>query len=110
MIEALRIVLTGMFLAAGIAKLLRAKPLQEQFVEFGLANHFILIVGALEVLGAIGLQITPLERWASLGLLILMLGAIYQHLKVKHPLSKSAPAAVLFLLLLFFNFLSFGII
>ncbi|MFA8434660.1 MAG: DoxX family protein [Marinifilaceae bacterium] len=110
MIEGLQIVLTGLFLLAGIAKLFRAKPLQEQFVEFGFANHFILIVGALEILGAIALQIKTLELWASLGLTILMLGAIHQHVKVKHPLSKSAPAGVLLLLLILNKLLSIGIV
>jgi len=99
MIETLKVVFSSMFMIAGMAKLFRAKPLQEQFDEFGLSNYFILIVGGMEILGAIGLQIKPLELLSALGLATLMIGAIYQHIKVKHQLVKSVPSGVIFLLL-----------
>ncbi|MGZ2370210.1 DoxX family protein [Ancylomarina sp. YFZ004] len=110
MIETLKIVLSGMFIIAGVPKLFRVKPIQDQFDEFGFANYFILIVGALEVIGAIGLQVSLIDIWVDLGLSILMIGAIYQHIKVKHRLEKSIPAVIMLVLLIFQNLLAVGII
>jgi len=110
MIVTLKIILSGIFVIAGIAKLFRAKPLHDQFIEFGLDKHFILFVGALEIFGAIGLQVSTIDLWVGLGLSVLMIGAIYQHIKVRHRLDKSAPAIILLILLTVYMLLSAGII
>ncbi len=86
------------FVIAGAAKLLRAKPLVAQFQEFGLPRWSILAVGALEVLGAAALFFNATRFWAALGLIALMLGAIANHLKVRHPISKVVPALLLLIL------------
>lgn len=83
---------------AGLAKLLRAKPIAEQFEEFALDPRAMIVVGGLEVLGGIGLLISSLTLYAAVGLALLMLGAVANHLKVKHPTSKLAPSAVLLIL------------
>ena len=94
----LKIIIAIGFLLAGSAKLLGAKPIAEQFEEFGLSPWMMRAVGILEVAGAIGLYIEPLSFWAALGLALLMVGAVGNHLKAKHPISKSVPAALLLLL------------
>ena len=99
MITALGIALSALFLAAGIAKLLRATPLKVQFEEFGLPASLMSLVGAAEVAGALGLQIDRLRIPAALGLALLMAGAVANHLKVKHPVGKLLPSAMLLLLL-----------
>ena len=86
------------FTIAGAAKLRRAKPLVDQFREFGLPGWSILAVGALEVLGAAGLIVDVTRFWAALGLVLLMLGAVANHVKVRHPISKSVPALILVVL------------
>lgn len=86
------------FLLAGGAKLAGAKPLADQFEEFGLSTRMMRLVGSLEVAGAIGLLLGPLAFWSALGLACLMLGAVANHLKARHPLAKSAPAVVLLVL------------
>ena len=96
----LKILIAVGFLLAGSAKLLSAKPIVEQFEEFGLAPWMMYAVGALEIAGAIGLFISPLTFWATLGLTILMVGAIGNHIKAKHPIQQSLPAAVLLILCL----------
>ncbi|TAJ14449.1 hypothetical protein DMA11_05410 [Marinilabiliaceae bacterium JC017] len=74
-----------------------AQPLQEQFDKFVLPNLFILIVGTLEIMGIVGTQISLLNLWASLELVFLVIGAIHKHIKVKHPINKSAPAGIILL-------------
>jgi len=94
----LKIVLTIAFALGGGAKVAGAKPLREQFEEFGLPRWSMTAVGLLEIAGAIGLWIPALSFLASLGLLLLMVGAVGSHLKVKHSVSKVAPALVLLIL------------
>ena len=94
----LKIIVAVGILLAGVAKLLGAKPIAEQFEEFGLAPWMKRAVGVLEVAGAAGLFIEPLALWAAIGLALLIIGAVGNHLKVKHPISQSAPAGLLFIL------------
>jgi hypothetical protein len=91
-------ILSSAFVFGGGAKLAGAKALAEQFREFGLPLWTMRIVGALEVAGAVGLWVKPFPGWAALGLTGLMIGAVANHVKVRHPLSKSAPAIVLLVL------------
>ncbi len=94
----LRLIAAAAFLLAGGAKLAGAKPLAAQFKEFGLPAWTMRVVGGLEVAGAVGLFLGQLAFWAALGLTYLMLGAVANHLKARHPLSSSAPAFVLLVL------------
>ena len=96
------IVLQGLvalgFAAAGLAKLFGAKPIADQFREFGLPKSAMYMVGILEVAGAGGIFFRSLGVLAAVGLAGLMIGAIGNHLKVHHPFSKFAPSAVLLVL------------
>ncbi len=95
----LKYILSVLFTLAGMAKLFSAKPIKEQFEEFGLSSKLMLGIGALEILGAIGLQLKEWSIYATIGLLILMLGAVGNHLKVKHPISKVVPSFLLLIAL-----------
>ena len=88
-------ILTVAFLMAGGAKLAGAKPLADQFREFGLPLWAMRLVGVLEVAGAIGLWVEPFPMWAAAGLAGLMAGAVANHLKARHSFSKIAPSLVL---------------
>lgn len=103
----LKYILTIAFLLAGGAKIGKAKPMVEQFIEFGLPANMTILIGVLEVLGGIGLQISFLSLFASIGLLLLMLGAIVNHLKVRHAISKVAPSAILLILLIIYIYIKF---
>ena len=91
----LKIVLAVAFVLAGGFKVFRAKPMVDQFKEFGLPNFAVQLVGALEVLGAIGLFVPSLSLYATIGLILLMVGAVFNHLKTKHPFKTFAPALFL---------------
>ena len=84
-----------MFMIAGGVKVFRAKPMVDQFKEFGLPSFAVVAVGLLEVLGAIGLWIPKLSGFAAIGLAVLMVGAVTNHIKVKHPFKTVAPALIL---------------
>lgn len=86
-------VLAAVFLAAGVMKLTQTR---EKLAESGMAwaGDFspgaVKAIGALEVLGAVGLilpaavDISPtLVAWAALGLTLVMLGASVVHLRRK---------------------------
>lgn len=91
---------------AGIAKLLGAQPIVEQFDEFGLPPVAMYAVGATEVAIAVGLHTSAVLYAALLGI-PMMLGAIGFHVKVSHPPSQSAPAVLVLLLSAFVAWSSF---
>jgi uncharacterized membrane protein YphA (DoxX/SURF4 family) len=112
------IVLALAMLGAGSMKLIRSR---DQLVAAGMgyAQHFppglIKLIGALEVLAAIGLilpaliGIAPiLVPLAATGVAILMVGAIITHIRLREPLGKSAPAIVLLFLAVFVAWGRFG--
>ena len=98
----------GAFALAGLAKIVGVKPLADQFEEFGLPSWLMRLVGLLEIAGAVGLFVRPARFWAAAGLLGLMLGAVANHLKVRHAMSKAAPAFVLLILCAVIGVLSWG--
>ena len=112
------IVLALAMLGAGSMKLIRSR---EQLVAMGMgyAAHFppgmIKLIGALEVLAAIGLILPALTGiapvlvpLAATGVAIIMIGAIITHIRLREPIGKSAPAIVLLLLALFVAWGRFG--
>ena len=103
----LKYVLTIAFALAGGAKVFKAKPMVAQFKEFGLPGYMVVVIGVLEVLGAIGLWIPKLSGFVGIGLLLLMTGAVANHLKVKHAFKMYAPSLILGLMALVYVILIF---
>jgi uncharacterized membrane protein YphA (DoxX/SURF4 family) len=85
-----------------------AKTIVEEFAIYGLPEWLVWVVGFLKILLAVllivGVWYPELTRPASLGLAVLMLGAVAMHLKVKDPLKKSLPALTLLILCLLVRF------
>lgn len=92
MLLILKTALAAMIGVAGAAKLFGAKPIALQFAEFGLSAGAMRLVGALEVAAAVGLWVAPF--WAACGIALLMLGAVANHAKVRHPAGQFAPSIV----------------
>lgn len=92
----LKIVLSAVFACAGIAKLIRAKPLVAQFHDFHLPLEIMTFIGILELLGAAVLWYEPISFWVLASLACLMVGAVKSHIAAKHPVSRLLPAGVLF--------------
>ena len=75
-----------------------AQNIIEEFKVYGLPESLCYIVGVLKVGLALTLLISiwknSLEDIAALGLMLLLLGSIIMHIKIKDPLFKSFPAAL----------------
>jgi uncharacterized membrane protein YphA (DoxX/SURF4 family) len=77
----------------------KAKTLREEFEFYGLPVWFMFVVGTLKVSAAIGLivgiwipTVTPV---AAGGLIILMIGAVVMHIKVKDKVTTYLPALLM---------------
>ncbi|WP_425391651.1 DoxX family protein [Ekhidna sp.] len=79
-----------------------ASNIKEEFEVYGLPSWFMVAVGTLKVLLSIGLIASiwypGVEMVTSLGIAVLMAGAVSMHIKVGDPIKKAFPAT-LFLIL-----------
>jgi len=75
-----QILLAAFYVLAASGKLLSRPQWIEMFRNWGFPDKFYLVVGALEVLGAVGLLIPRLVGYAAAGLFALMIGAAATHL------------------------------
>ncbi|HEY1526040.1 MAG TPA: DoxX family protein [Candidatus Angelobacter sp.] len=91
------ILLTALFLSAGLPKLLMPGKMMAQWIY---ARWFLTLVGVCETLGAIGLLIPRLAALAAAGLSIIMVGAVYTLIKVHMSNQLAIPIVVFILLML----------
>jgi putative oxidoreductase len=71
---ALRLVVALVFGSSGFSHLRHPR---ERAASIGMSLPFTIFLGAAEVAGSIALAIGFLTQWAALGLILVMLGAIY---------------------------------
>jgi putative oxidoreductase len=89
-----QILLAALFAFAGLIKLAGVQAEVDAFAVIGLGQWFRYLVGALEVLGAIGLLVPRWSGPAALGLTGVMAGAIVTHLTVLPPAAFAVIPAV----------------
>ena len=86
-----------------------AQSMKDEFASYGLPDYFVWVIGfskvTLATLLIIGIYINSLVFPASVGMAILMVGAIAMHVKVKDDLIKSLPATIFLILSLSVAFL-----
>lgn len=79
-----------------------ANDMEQEFAAYGLAKPVMWAVCCLKIAAAIallaGIFLPVLVPPAAALLVLLMLGALAMHIKVKDPLKKSLPAATMLLL------------
>jgi hypothetical protein len=79
-----------------------SKSMKEEFAAYGLSESLMYAVGGVKVLSALVIFISiSYPSWTVYGagvMTVLMIGALFMHVKVGDPLMKSIPA---FLMLLF---------
>lgn len=96
--------LAAAFIIPGWSKVSGSEMQRKGFRERGQSLGFMYLIGALELLGALGLVAgywTPLlALLATIGLAIIMVGAVFTHLRAKDPMSRAMPALVLLVLAL----------
>jgi len=89
----LRLAVTATFLWYGIIILRRPG-----FIGNNYSHAFAYFIGIAEIAGAIALWIPKAARWAALGLIVIMIGAIYTLLHIGEPRLGVVPVVVLFAL------------
>jgi uncharacterized membrane protein YphA (DoxX/SURF4 family) len=96
-------ILTGilalLFVVTGSAKIFAIKPSPENFARWQLSMKFMQAIGALEVLGGLGLLVRRLAPWAAVGLIGILVGAIRTGVVFHEPAHIYGPAALIALLL-----------
>ena len=90
------VLLALFFLLASLGKLTGAAV--PMFANWGYPAWFAMLIGVLELAGAIGLLIPKLARFAILGLTIVMLGAAYTHIANGEGLAFLRPTIFLIVL------------
>jgi uncharacterized membrane protein YphA (DoxX/SURF4 family) len=79
-----------------------ATNLKEEFQTYGLPGWMVQLIGFLKLTFAAclitGIWFPALTKPAAIGLVVLMLGAVAMHVKVKDPLKKSLPALIMLVL------------
>lgn len=94
----LTVVLAVFFLALGTAKILALAPMRDRAANVGFSVAAYRRIGLLEVAGAIGLLVgffvPPLGALAAIGLLLLLGGALFTHLRKGDGPREVTPAAV----------------
>lgn len=75
-----QILLAIFFLLAASGKLIGGPQVIERFRHWGFPDKWYLVIGVLELLGAIGLLIPRITGHAASGLFLLMIGAALTHL------------------------------
>lgn len=96
----LQALLAASFIYAGSQKLMALDGTMAMFGKLGLPGWFGGFIGVAEVLGGIGLLVPRMVRPAALGLIVIMLGAVFMHAtKIPGGLANGTPAMVTLVLL-----------
>lgn len=89
-----------------------SRSLRQEFAVYGLPEWFFYLVGALKIGAAIlllvGIWYPPVVLPAGVVVVVLMLGALAMHIKVKDPAIRSLPAFLMLAMSGAIVFLSVG--
>lgn len=94
----LQIVVAGLFMMMAVPKLMSSADTVANFERWGLPGKIYLVIGAFEMLGAIGLLIPKTTALAAVGLVMIMMGALYTHLAHGEMLMAMMPVMVTMML------------
>lgn len=90
------------FILFSSLKLTGNEMMVQTFAALGYSTGFMYFLGVCEVLGAIGLLVgfwrPKLAMLASAGLVLLLVGAVFSHLKAGQGMGAAMPAFVLLIL------------
>ena len=75
-----QILLAAFYVLAASGKLMSRPQWIELFRNWGFPDKFYLVIGALELVGAIGLVIPRIAGYAAAGLILIMIGAALTNL------------------------------
>ncbi|GAB3735373.1 hypothetical protein GCM10027594_16690 [Hymenobacter agri] len=96
----LQALLAAMFIYSGGHKLLDLAGTTSMFESMGLPGWMAALIGGAELLGGIGLLVPRTVRLAAIGLIIIMIGAVFMHAtKIPGGLAGGTAAIVCLVLL-----------
>jgi DoxX-like family len=102
LLTTLTLVLAALFALLGSAKLLAVPAMQTRAAHVRFSVVAYRRIGALELTGAVGLlagmAVPALQTAASVGLLLLLVGAVAAHLRAGDGIKGAAPALVVTIL------------
>ncbi|MBF9221132.1 DoxX family protein [Hymenobacter ruricola] len=75
----LQALLAAMFIFSGFNKLSHGPETAKMFGSMGFPEWFAYLIGGAELLGGIGLLVPRTVRPAALGLIVIMIGAVWVH-------------------------------
>lgn len=84
----------------GSEKLMGEAEVTANFARWGMPSFMLTVIGALEISGGLGLLIPKLAGLAAVGLIGLMIGALFTHLS--HGEMSMAPMPLIVMVLLAF--------
>lgn len=94
----LQILLAIVFIKSGFGKLSDVAGTSKMFGSLGLPPFMAYVIGGAELLGGIGLLLPQTVRPAAIGLILVMLGALFMHAtKIPGGISNGAFAGALLL-------------
>lgn len=80
--------------SAGVMKLMGVEDLVQNFQKWGYSDIFRYAIGGFEVAGVIGLFIPSVRKLAAMGIIGLMIGAVYTHMSNGEPFSANGAAII----------------
>jgi putative oxidoreductase len=95
------VLLTLMFLTAGGGKLMNPAGAGQMFAQYGYPAWFAVVIGAVEVAGAVLLLVPRTALYAAGALAVTMAGAVFAHLKTAGEVPRAVVPFVLLAPLVF---------
>jgi uncharacterized membrane protein YphA (DoxX/SURF4 family) len=86
------------FATTGVSKLAGVSPSPENFARWGYSMTFMRVIGAVELIGAIGLVVPRSSPFAAAGLIVPMIGALRTGIAFGEPLHIALPLVLITLL------------
>jgi uncharacterized membrane protein YphA (DoxX/SURF4 family) len=86
------------FVVAGLGKVAAIEPSPTNFKRWGISMRVMRLIGALEMLGGVGVCVPQVSGFAAIGLVLVMLGALRTGVVFKEPLHIILPAVLIALL------------
>ncbi|MFM1931548.1 MAG: hypothetical protein RL226_851 [Bacteroidota bacterium] len=94
-------VLTGLLMvSSGVMKLMPNAAMIDSYARWGVSIEFMYFIGIAELLGGIGIFIPKLRKFAISGLMIIMWGAVFSHIKADEYQALTSPIMVIVMLVL----------
>ncbi len=89
----------GLFMMMAVPKLMSDPEIVANFARWGMPDKIYLVIGSFEILGAIGLLIPRTSTYAAIGLILIMVGALFTHITHNEMMMALMPLMVMMLLI-----------